>query len=78
MSYSRWSHSCWYVFSTVNTINDEPTIDINCEKSYPLSWLILNKQEVLDSYKTEYTEDDIKELAGLIDEFINDYKDEVK
>lgn len=51
MSYSRWTESCWYAYSDVNMILDEPTLTINCDESYPLSDLVDGKEEVLNYFR---------------------------
>lgn len=51
MSYSRWSHSCWYTYSTVSTINDEPTLAICGESDHALSELVENKEGILNKFR---------------------------
>ena len=97
MSYSRWSNSCWYTFSTVNKVDDESTLEVNCEQRYPLSQLIEGKEGVLQFYrdlrfdrnplnyqgegeppKDHFTEAEIQELSGIIDDFVADHREEYK
>lgn len=51
MSYSRWGSSCWYTYSDVTRINNEPTLTLMDHWSYPLSYLKENKQQVLSDIK---------------------------
>lgn len=50
MSYSRWSHSCWYTYSDVTRVNDEETLNINGER-YPISRLRDEKEKVLAHHR---------------------------
>lgn len=51
MSYSRWSHSCWYTYSDARTVNGEDTLNINCDERYPISRLRDDKAAVLEHYR---------------------------
>lgn len=51
MSYSRWSHSCWYTFHSAREVNNEPTLEVQCEECWPLSKLKNEKESVLNFYR---------------------------
>lgn len=80
MSYSRWSFSCWYAFADADRIDDEPTLNINCEKRHTFTDLSESKSQVLQDYRTteKYTVQEIIELGEIIDDFLEDYRDEMK
>lgn len=51
MSYSRWGSSCWYAYMDVREIDNEQTLTLQDHWSYPLSFIIKNKEQILQDVR---------------------------
>lgn len=81
MSYSRWLTSRWYTFWNVTKKNGEPCFTIcEFEDDFNFSYSELSKSmaECLKEVQigTKCSDEEIKELAKYMQEFINDVEEE--